>query len=135
MKKENCLNCNGVEEETYCHKHHNNRCDACEAIRESIRHWEVDIIQPLKEGRVIGIHFVNLVWMDTQEQVPCLSKDCPLCDAYLDYSSMKKCKHCPYFKHYGYLCDHHLGHWRAFKDDPNLKNAEEMKLALIELLS
>ncbi len=30
MKKENCLNCNGVEEETCCLKHHNSKCDACE---------------------------------------------------------------------------------------------------------
>ena len=124
------------EEETYCLKHHNNRCDACEAIRESIRHWEVDIIQPLKEGRVIGN--MTMSWTDTQEQVPCTSKDCPLCDVYLDEDNLdedlQECEHCPYFKHYGYVCDDPQGHWTAFNDNPNLKNAEGMKLALLELL-
>ena len=124
------------EEETYCHKHHNNRCDACEAIRESIRHWEVDIIQPLKEGRVIGN--MSLSWTDTQDPVLCTSKYCPLCDVYLDEDNLdedlQECEHCPYLKHYGYVCDDPQGHWRAFKDNPNLKNAEGMKLALLELL-
>ena len=127
------------EEETYCLKHHKSKCDACEAVKESINHWEVDIIQPLKEGRVIKNK--SLSWTDTQEQVPCTSKYCPLCDIYLDKEvsdeedSEEFCKRCPYFKHYGYACDNFLGHWTAFAINPDLEHAEEMKLALIELLS
>ena len=112
-----------------------------QAVKESIKHWEEDIIQPLRKGRVITHHSWSLVWADNLKRVPYTSKDCPLCDAYLDKEvsdeedSEECCEHCPYYQHYAFTCDAHSGYWTKFRNDPSLENAEEMKSALLKILT
>ena len=65
-----------------------------QAIKDSIKHWEEDILNPLRKGRKILIinpdHLKSYYWGDTGESVKMGSWCCPLCKLF-----SSDCKYCP----------------------------------------
>jgi hypothetical protein len=88
------------------------------AIEKSIKHWEDDILNPLKEGRNIISIDKKPYWEDTKKLVPCYRKDCPLCKIY--FTGLSTCYDCPLES-----CSNDST-WMKFRDNPNLKNAQEV---------
>lgn len=93
------------------------------AIKDSIKHWEDDIVKPLKEGRKIK-HGSTLIWQDTQEPIPCFTSHCPLCHAVGFGCSLCPLVHCGLP---GYP-------WYTFIHNPRLKTAQAMVDKLKSLL-
>lgn len=78
------------------------------AIEKSIKHWEDDIVNPLKEGRnIIKRPLRLLCWEDTGKPVP-------LCTLHID------CNNCPLKS-----CDEESA-WYEFVMKPNLETAQAM---------
>ena len=104
------------------------------AIKDSIKHWEKDIVAPLCEGRKIIEQGYSLVWEDTKKKVHCMDLHCPLC--HMVGKNESRCSDgCPYYVHYDFSCDMTGdGHWAKFREKPNLKTAVGMVNALKKLL-
>lgn len=104
------------------------------AVKESIGHWQRDILNPLKKNRKISRKDFVLYWKDTKEEVKCQAEDCTLCD--LDQlRHIFACELCPYHVKYGHGCDSpRTGDWRRFFNKPNLINAQKMVDALKGIL-
>ena len=108
-----------------------------QAIKDSITHWENDVVKPLKRGHKIIRNDDGLVWEDTLIPVKYAADDCALC-VYTE--SRDNHSECPYVKFYGVDCDDNKweivkeGHWRTFVINPNLKTAQAMVRALKRML-
>lgn len=104
------------------------------AIKDSIKHWEKDIVAPLREGRKIIEQGHSLVWEDTKKKVHCMDLHCPLCQM-MSKNESRCSDGCPYYVHYDFSCDIAKdGHWAKFREKPNLKTAVGMVNALKKLL-
>lgn len=104
---------------------------AIDALKKSIRHWEKDIIKPLREGR--KIYIPNMSWKDTGKKLKYRGEHCELCRVYGD-----DCRNCPYYLSYGHVCDFHgvnEGHWVKFSHNPSLRTAVAMKKSLERILN
>jgi hypothetical protein len=102
------------------------------AIEKSIKHWEKDILSPLKKGRVIE----GDEWKDTGIEVKFYAKHCALCQYCIT-------KHIKLRTRYGFICDvcplekacGDVGSpYYKFRIKPTLKNAQAMVDALKNLL-
>jgi hypothetical protein len=93
-------------------------------VEDSIRHWQVDIVEPLQAGRTIDKEScIYLTWTDTEEMVKCYDEDCALCQ---EYNST--CKKCYFTFYYGNPCYSSI--WNAFTSNPCLETAQAMLEAL-----
>lgn len=97
------------------------------AVIDSIKHWEKDVIKPLKRGEKI----TRGVYMDDS---------CPLCKL----QPGPDCSHCPYYRFYKHPCDARPeGHWshfdrvmlaKHFFRKRAIKKAIEMRNALAKII-
>jgi len=104
------------------------RPEALKAIRESIKHWVIDIRKPLKEGReTMRLKFGRIGWADTKEQLKIYSVDCSLCQLYYD----GVCEGCPLYDIEG-ECGIRNTPYNRFYINPTLEKANGMIKALIK---
>jgi hypothetical protein len=122
------------------------------AIRDSILHWERDIVAPLQKGRVIGKAptFGRLVWVHNKKPVKMYSRHCALCQYSIkawrekvlsEGEANAPCTYCPLYKYYP--CEYSECYpryvrglpWACFHDCPTLGNAKRMVRILKNLLT
>jgi hypothetical protein len=85
------------------------------AIKDSIEHWNTDIIARFKAGdTILRDQYGHLIWTDGTS-VKCYSANCPLCVV-----TDATCKKCPL-----QFCGTHSP-WNNFHCDPTLQNAKNM---------
>jgi hypothetical protein len=96
-------------------------------IRDSIRHWEIDIVSQLRLGREIEKQGGILEWTDNGQPVPCYSDSCSLC---LEVNN--DCRKCYFTHYYGKSCTFIA--WRDFNRYRNLEAALKMVNALREIM-
>ncbi len=104
------------------------------ALKDSIEHWNRDIIKEIENGREIDKNSNNVyglyMWADSIDCVPCYSGDCPLCILAGD-----NCLTCPYLRFYELSCESTNSHWDIFHEDPNLQTATSMRNSLQVILN
>jgi hypothetical protein len=106
-----------------------------QAIKDSIKHWEVDILKPLREGKKIGGSLI-VRWLRKdgslgKKEVKCSTADCALCKLF--YHPYTDCDRCPLNIIDNDCCDSGSS-YLAFRDNPNIKTAEAMINTLKSLL-
>lgn len=98
--------------------------DNLQAIRDSVRHWMLDIRRPfLKGDRIIKGNFPNYIdmqWVLSKLAVKRYDVDCALCRLVDDY-----CPSCSLLKITG-GCKKHESAFRAFLDNPNLQTSTDI---------
>ncbi len=99
-------------------------------IKDSIKHWQRDILKPLQKGRKTmykkGGYFLR--WKDTLQVVPVYGDYCPLCEY-----TKECCSICPLaIKDLG--CNDAGSPWRKFINRHTVQNAQKMIDALKSLL-
>ena len=99
-----------------------------QAIRDSIRHWMLDIRRPLKNGDTILFLADEefFVWSSSHKIVPCDGEDCDLCKI----NDRSDCTGCPLEKN-GMSCEKNNSPYNIFYNLPNLKSATGMVNALV----
>jgi hypothetical protein len=106
-----------------------------QAIKDSIVHWEQDILKPLKDGRsVIRKILGQSFWSKTKtfnefNIVKYRSEDCPLCNIFIHNYH---CGDCP-LKEISCCMDDESS-YRQFVDNPCIETAEAMIETLKSLL-
>lgn len=104
-----------------------------ESVKESIEHWEKDIIVPMEQKGYSIDHYKYFTLNGScKGKVPMFGKDCQMCKDFAD-SVDGECFHCPYYKFYKCKCTEN--HWTVFKNYPTLKNAKQMRDALKTILT
>ena len=121
------------------------------AIIESYVHWNVDIVQRFEAGDKLTLRkwtdgnnrrFKQMVWKDGSG-IKDTTSFCALCmhafkvnTAWPDEMryTVKMCTVCPYYKHYGYTCDSHQGHWTKWNSNRCIETAIAMRDAIIEII-
>jgi len=102
------------------------------AIRESISHWERDILKPLQEGRKIS-DFDRQFWEDGERLATGIGA-CALCSFVgFNGSNEEVCKKCP-LSQAGYGCVLKDSPYLQFTYHPTLENAQNMMLVLQQVL-
>jgi hypothetical protein len=113
--------------------------ETIKAIKDSIEHWEVDILKPLKEGErihrlTVGIFkTTKLYWLAkdgirSKGMVSCCSEDCALCKIYFGEYRGDDCGDCPLGS-----CERGSV-YSVFYNDPTIETAEAMINTLKGLL-
>jgi hypothetical protein len=100
------------------------------AINDSIKHWEEDIIKPLREGDKILINYDReRIWENAKTKVKCYSGYCPLCDLI----GSEDCCGCP-LDDLQMCCENFNSPWNKFIIKPCLSTAKNMVKALQKCL-
>lgn len=116
------------------------REETIQAIRDSIEHWERDILKPLKQGNEIKRvskditlqeRSIVLHWIPSGEKVKCYSDSCALCKVF--YGKLQPCEGCPLYEA-GFACVESNSPYTEFYHNPCLDTAQNMVLVLGNLL-
>ena len=105
------------------------------AIRESIAHWEKDIVKPLKEGDTIERRGRSKTWKRSGDNLETGSGYCALC-VFMGFSVMddsRECEECP-LSQAGFGCTEKDSAYRKFYSDLTLETAQNMVLILKNVL-
>ncbi|MCK5014280.1 MAG: hypothetical protein KAS66_10710 [Candidatus Omnitrophica bacterium] len=94
-----------------------------QAIRESIRHWMLDIVRPLKADNII----YSSIWASSGESVKCFNTDCAMC---ILLFTANWCTCCPLSITVG-ECAAEKSIYRKFRSKPNKETATDMVRALV----
>ncbi len=95
------------------------------AVRDSIKHWETDIVAKFDAG--LTVMDISNSWSNGDE-IHDFSDHCAMCQGFS--SDANGCLLCPYVKAYGAACDDNDQAWDGWAEDMTKKNA----LAMIEKL-
>lgn len=101
------------------------------AIKSSIKHWERDILKPLRAGdKIRGCPDCGCIyWQKNGKSVPYDQNACPLCKLYFD----AYCVGCPLNEN-GMRCGALDSPYEKFTNTPTLRNTKAMIKALQSLL-
>lgn len=100
------------------------------AVKDSIKHWQRDILKPLQDGNKIDSYHH---WVKGEKPVMFHGSDCALCDLRRQRKS-NSCESCSYFEKYGYACSAPNGTWYKFYMNSNLRTCKAMIKALEDIL-
>ena len=100
-------------------------------LRQSIKHWELDIVQWLLGGYVLKKKENGIFWCDgTQLMVG--TEECALCDLYYFPDVCDPCIGCPLADEQ--FCGDPQSAYKRFLQKPNLENATYMVNVMKEIL-